>query len=59
MDEVREDVEPVKVKGRLLSGKEWDDIAEVNKEIAAAALKDWQDSAPVEQFGGILDAGNE
>ena len=59
MDEVREDAEPVKVTGRLLSGKEWENIAEVDEAIAAAALKDWQDSAPVEQFGGILDAGNE
>jgi phage-related protein (TIGR01555 family) len=49
-------VEPLQVKGRLLSGKEWDNIAEVDEAIAQAALKDWQDAAPVEQFGEILDA---
>jgi hypothetical protein len=53
---VHTDTEPLQVKGRLLSGKEWENIAEVDEAIAQAALKDWQDAAPVEQFGEILDA---
>jgi phage-related protein (TIGR01555 family) len=51
--------DPLQVKGRMLSGKEWENIAEVDEAIAQAALKDWQDAAPVEQFGEILDAGTE
>jgi phage-related protein (TIGR01555 family) len=56
---VHTDTDPLQVKGRLLSGKEWENIAEVDEAIAQAALKDWQDAAPVEQFGEILDAGTE
>lgn len=56
--EGREDAEPVKVEGEMLSEEEWEAITEVSGVEAEAALKQWKKSAPG-QFTEILGSEEE